>query len=185
MYIRFGSGYVFNSNQKFNSGQPAPHQGGVYYYGMGHNLAVMELCPVESCNYLNEGYIGQNQGNNINMSGDNHWYFIEYHVKLNTLNQRNGTWQMWINDCGTTGVCSGSPTLRASYTNILYNGSDNGGGTIGGYFMDIWGNPSDGGNLDFDQLIVSKSGPIGFMGVATPPPPPTAPPAPTALQVQP
>jgi len=166
MYIRFMPGYVFNGNQKFQSGQRAAHFGGIEYYGIGRNLNIMDLCPVQSCNNLNEPYLGQNQGNNITMV-TGRWYYLEYRVILNTIDVRNGTFQMWIDDCGSNGLgCTGTPTLRESRTDVLYRGTGFGmfNGQIGGYFMDIWGNPSDGGEIRFDQIIVSKTGPIGFMG---------------------
>ena len=171
-YIRFGAGYTWNNNQKFTSGQGYPFNpggGGIAYYGIGHDTRVMQLCPVQSCNNLNEGYLGHNQ-TPITMTTDR-WYYMEYHVILNTVDVRNGTWELWINDCGTSGVCTGSPTLRARYTNVLYLGTGFGMyiGKIGGFFLDIWGNPSDGGNLDVDQIIVSNNGTTGFMG-STPPP---------------
>ena len=185
MYIRFGAGYTWNSNQKFMSGQRASHAGGIDFFGLGRDLRIMDLCPVQSCNNLNEGYLGQNQGNNVSMTTGK-VYYIELRFVLNTVNVRNGIWQMWINDCGTSGVCTGSPTLRASHTNVLYQGTGFGmytGTTMQGIYLDIWGNPSDGGTLDIDQLIVARdaNGLIGFMGASNDTLPPMAP---TNLQIQ-
>ena len=183
-YIRFAAGYQFNSNQKFMSGQRASHNGGIDFFGLGRNLYEMELCPVHSCNNLNEGFLGQNQGNNLFMTTGK-VYYLELRFVLNTVDARNGIFQMWINDCGTTGVCTGSPTLRSSYTNVFYrgNGFSEYLGNMRGLYLDIWGNPSDGGTLDIDQLIVARdaNGPIGFMGASNDITPPVAP---TNLQIQ-
>ena len=163
-YFIFRPGWVFRDSQKFLSGQDQAHSPGIVHFGLGRNLDVMELCPVESCNNLNGPYLQQNQGNNIVLTSGT-WYYMELRFILNTPGVSNGTFQMWINDCGASGVCTGVPVLRESRTDVLYRGASE-TRPFGGIFMDIWGNPSDGGTLDIANLIVAKDeqGLIGFIG---------------------
>jgi hypothetical protein len=175
MYIKFLPGYVFNNNQKFFSLIRSAYAGGIDYGGIGRALNEMHACPYWTCNVLGEGFLEQNQGNNLFMTPGSNWYYMEFHVKLNTYNTRNGTFELWINNCGTTGVCSGSPTLRSRYTTVGWKGGGGFDGPIGSMWFDIWGNPSDVGTIHIDNLVVSTSGPIGFIG---------GPPVPQNLKVQ-
>jgi len=183
-YFMFRPGYVFGNSQKFLSGQDGPHTPGIVHFGLGRNVDVMELCPVESCNNRNGPYLQQNQGNNITLVPGKQYYF-EVRFVLNTPGVSNGIFQMWINDCGATGICTGSPILRESRSDVLYRAAgDN--RQFGGIFLDIWGNPSDGGTLDIDQLIVARdsNGLIGFMGATGNTSDITPPAAPVNLRIQ-
>ena len=88
--------------------------------------------------------------------------------------QRDGFYQLWMDNCGANGLgCTGTPTLRASYNNVIWRGADR-PQDIGTLFVDWWANNDTGtggsrGNLLIDQLKVS-TGPIGFMGGSGPPP---------------
>jgi len=173
LYVRFYfkqlSGYVHNNNQKFMSLITGAYSGGIDQGGLvGRTMREPQACPQWTCNELSEGYLDQNQGQNIFIESDSHWYFIEVHFKINTFNTRNGIFQLWINDCGTNGLgCTGTPTLRSSFTNVGWiGGSSTTSTVVGSAWFDIWGNPSDVGTMYIDQLIVSKAGPIGFMGAA-------------------
>lgn len=183
MYVKFDPGYAWNRNHKFMSGQNSAHQGGIHMYGIGGDLSQMFMCPVLDCNGTTvnsavsqpptEGVSGKNcnsvgcllLGHNISrlVMGTGKWYFMEYRIVLNTPGQRNGVWQLWLNDCGTNGVCTGTPTLRANYTNIGYRSSSE---TIGGFYLDVWGNPADVGTIRVDQIKVTTDahGQIGFSG---------------------
>jgi hypothetical protein len=183
MYVKFDAGYAFNRNHKFQSGQNSAHQGGIQMYGLGADLSQMFLNPAwdnatNFCNTAvtqpaNDGVSGKNcngtccltlgQNTNRLVMGTGKWYYLEYRIVLNTPGQRNGVWQMWINDCGTNGICTGTPTLRANYTNV---GFRNDSQTIGGYYLDGWGNPADVGTVRVDQIKIVKDnyGLIGFVG---------------------
>jgi len=109
------------------------------------------------------------------------WYYIEIHIKLNTPGVANGVWEMWTNDCGTNGVCAGSPTLRARHTNVMWRASgDN--AQMGSIWLENWSAPANLGaqypsigEEFYDNVKVSRVGPIGFAGsIGTPPPPPPA-----------
>jgi hypothetical protein len=114
------------------------------------------------------------------------WWYLEVHIKLNdvgkTGSSANGIYELWIDNCGTDGLgCTGTPTLRARYTNVDYGGSQD-GSSIGSLWLENWANPGSVGSTYYDQIKVAKVGPIGFAGVkqstATPPA------APTNLRIQ-
>lgn len=191
-YRKFSSGYIFNGNQKFFTFERSAFQGGIDLGGaLGRDTNSPNFSPQWDCldnDYRNPQYpvdrycyIGQNQGNNITFVAGR-WYYIEFYVKNNTYSVRNGLLKMWADDCGTSGLeCTGAPTLRLSYTNIGWRGQ--GAGTppspnpspdavgtptmplLGGFWLDTYGHPADGGTIYVDQIIVSKAGPIGPMGV--------------------
>jgi hypothetical protein len=169
MYIRFLPGYQFNNNQKFFSLIRSAYVGGIDYGGIGRHLGEMQACPFWSCNVLNEGFLEQNQKNDLFMTPGSNWYYLEFHIKLNTYNVRDGIFRMWINNCGPTGACTGAPTLRSSYTNVGWKGGGGFNGSIGSMWFDIWGNPADVGTLYIDNLVVATTGPIGFVGGLPPP----------------
>jgi hypothetical protein len=187
-YFKRLSPFTFNNNQKFMSINPCcANDGGIFFGGIGDGSASGKLvCPMWDCNLEdnyrnpqnpgNSVYLYQNQGKDLDTRTLlDHWVYYEYHWKLNTYNVRNGVVEVWMNDCGTTGTsCTGTPTLRARYTNVGWSGVGTGGTAprhdagAGVFFFDIWGNPSDGGTILFDQLKVSKIGPIGFAGASGP-----------------
>lgn len=195
IYLRFYHKRIgpwsFQNNQKmitFN--HTKRDNGGIFISGVGDgsNAGGRIACPVWDCNYaggsyrnpqnpVNSEYLFQNQGNNIVVTNlVDHWIFMEIMIQMNTpFGTRNGLLDVYIDDCGTTGTsCPLTPTLRARYTNVGYQGggSPNTGPNIGQVALDIWGNPSDGGTWIFDNIRVATVGPIGFaMSV----PPPTAP----------
>ena len=79
----------------------------------------------------------------------------------------DGLVEMWINDCGTNGACTGTPTLRTRMTNVAFDRNQTGCTTapckIEVLWFENWANPGSTGTGYFDQLKVSKAGPIGFM----------------------
>jgi len=183
IWIRFywylEPGYVANGNQKIISLISSAYSGGIDQGGIGRDPTQPQACPQWTCGQLNEGFLGQNQGNNITIA-TGRWYYVELEVGVNTFNTRDGIWRMWINDCGTAGTsCGAAPILRAGYTNVGWIGSGTTSSTqIGSLWWDLWGNPADVGTRRIDNLIVSKAGPIGFMGGST-----AAPSAPTSTQL--
>jgi hypothetical protein len=105
------------------------------------------------------------------------WYNIEAHVKLNGVGQADGVFEAWVDDCGESGVCKGTPTSRVSLMNVRYPRyvmSD----LINSLWWESWSNPnypnSQGVRL-IDQIKVSKVGPIGFVPArSTTPSPPSS-----------
>ena len=96
------------------------------------------------------------------------WYFFEIHARLNSSGTTpDGLIEMWINDCGTTGVCTGSPALRTRMTNVAFDRNQSGCLTtpckIEVIWFENWANPGSTGTGYLDQIKVSKVGPIGFM----------------------
>lgn len=130
-------------------------------------------------------------------------YYIEVHVKLQpnatipfgtcfgvgghtpTGCPKTGTFEMWINDCGTnpaaptcTTALGATPTLRSQYTNVGYPRRDSSAPNFTNFVVDQWANPASTGN-DYISNLVVRTTPIGFAGAAAPPPPPPpTPPAP-------
>lgn len=113
----------------------------------------------------------------------NHVYFMEIHMVTDSKTgvPGSGVYQVWVNDCGTTkplpaGACGASPTLRRNFTNVIIDGNSHGNKPTNILF-DFWtfyGNTGEGPFMD--NLVVSRSGPIGFTDSTS-----TAPAAPTNL----
>ena len=96
------------------------------------------------------------------------WYYFEVHVRLNSSGTvADGLIDMWINDCGTDGVCSGTPTLRTHLTNVAFDRNQTGCTTtpcqIEALWFENWANPGSSGTGYLDQIKAAKVGPIGFM----------------------
>jgi hypothetical protein len=177
-FIKFTTFHQFGGNEKL-SVSLNPRQGSAplgIMFGNIHGDAVNGCAPF--WNYIpGHGIVGQNQGNNLNICANNHWYFVEYHVKLGS---GNGIWEEWINDCGiggTLAACGPVPILRARHTNINYNS-----GTIGNWWFEFYisGTGSRPGEGYLDEVLAMKTGPIGFLGLSgggggdlTPPATPT------------
>src|SRR5439155_17603430 len=88
---------------------------------------------------------------------------------LNTPGVANGVLEIWADNCGANGLgCTGTPTLRAQYTNVLWRlAGDN--TQIGSIWLESWSNIPSIGEEYYDQIKVSKVGPIGFTPMGTPP----------------
>jgi hypothetical protein len=88
------------------------------------------------------------------------WYFFEMHVKAGS----SGLIELWINDCGTAGTsCGAAPILRTRLTGPLPGNSN--GSQIETVWLENWANPASVGTGPlWDQLKVSRVGPIGFSG---------------------
>jgi hypothetical protein len=95
------------------------------------------------------------------------WYFFEMHI---VASASNGTVELWINDCGTAGTsCGAAPILRTRLTGISLPGNSN-GSQIETIWLENWANPASSGTGPYwDQIKVSRVGPIGFSGAAPAP----------------
>lgn len=92
-----------------------------------------------------------------------HWYFIEMHLKLNTPGSFDGLFEWWLDDCGTDGLgCTGTPTLRARYTTVLFRNAAEASVTIGSLWIENWANAATVGTMYYDNVKAAKTGPIGF-----------------------
>lgn len=164
-FIKFTPYHQFGGNEKLSvSLNPRQGSGAAMgiIYGNIHGDSGSNGC-APFYNYIpGHGNVLQNQGNDIQICPNNHWYFVEYHVKLGT---GNGIWEEWINDCGTRGLvsdCGPAPILRARYTNINYKA-----GTIGNWWFEFYisGTGPRQGEGYFDEVLAMKTGPIGFKGL--------------------
>jgi hypothetical protein len=109
-----------------------------------------------------------------------HWYYIEVHIRLNSGSNFDGTYDLWMDDCGTNGLgCTGPGTLRASYSDIKYwTPSDISfyGGNIKGIWQESWSNAPSSGTTYYDQIVVAtrRIGPMPIGAASPAPSPPTA-----------
>jgi hypothetical protein len=101
----------------------------------------------------------QNQGSAITIQSGR-WYFFEMRVRSGS----SGLIELWVNDCGTAGTsCGSSPTLRTRLTGNFPGNSV--GSQIQTIWLENWANPpSSGTGPLWDQIKVSRVGPIGFAG---------------------
>lgn len=99
------------------------------------------------------------------------WYAIQIHAVLSTTSTSNdGLLQVWVDDCGASGTsCSGSPTLRLNQMNMSWNRTS-ADEQFGSLWWENWANPGSSGTSYIDQVVVSRSGPIGFVGQPGMPP---------------
>lgn len=135
----------------------------------------------DNCSGSSCEFVGDNLGSPLDTGGSRlgRWTAIELRYRLNTSNVQNGIYQVWKDDCGVSGTsCPATQTLRGSYTDIRYRGTNNvagGGGSsnaalkIGGLFVDTWtgggGDNNSIGTMKIDQLVVSTQQ-IGWPGNA-------------------
>ncbi|HWA17117.1 MAG TPA: hypothetical protein VG817_11825 [Gemmatimonadales bacterium] len=95
------------------------------------------------------------------------WYYFEVHARLNSGgNTANGLIEMWVNDCGPTGSCSGVPALRTRLQGVAFDRYQPRCQTapckIEVLWFENWANPVSRGTAWLDQIKVSKSGMVGF-----------------------
>jgi hypothetical protein len=109
---------------------------------------------------------GQNMGNRL-VFESGRWYFIEVHMRLNTPpGQPDGLLEVWLDDCAIDGrQCVGTPTLRLRRTDVKFNRNSL-DEKLGSIWWENWANPGSTGTEYYDQIKVSKAGPIGFAPVS-------------------
>jgi hypothetical protein len=131
------------------------------YFGSGNIKCIPYLHQDDGVQGQSNGWMGSNMASEITMV-PTHWYYIEMRVKLNTPGSYNGTFEWWMNDCGVSGTaCTGTPTLRGRYTNVLYRNSAESSVTLGGIWIENWANAATRGTMYYDNVIAAKA-PIGF-----------------------
>jgi len=201
--MKFSGQKVLDANRACGAGGGC---GGIFWWGFGYNIGAGGLSsspdiafaigtgnPSGSkiCDPTQSGWYGeicrQNVGAN-QMATPGHWNFYELHVKLNTPGATNGVVEMYVNDCGASGTsCTGTPTLRMRHTQVDFGKTASNGG-MGTLWFENWSNSPAGGSIGqewYDQIKVSKVGPIGYAGSGgTQPPPGMAPSAPTSPQIR-
>jgi hypothetical protein len=153
-----GSGGIRWGCFSFNCGTGSPSSTAKIFMGIGAE----DVCQA------------QNTGNDISIIGG-HWYLMEMRMKLNSVGAKDGTFQMWMDDCGTTGTaCTGPQTLRISRVDNVYFGKVLSTETIRQLWWENWSPgyksitpiPTTGREL-YDQIVVATRK-IGPMGVMTP-----------------
>ncbi len=164
-YIKPSAGYQYGAQKMITFNSTPAGSGGISIGGSGSPFSdgAYDTCPVYDCNTTGAVYYyRQNQGSKLTLSQiTGHWAYVEMHVKLNTPGQANGIWELWLNDCGTNGVCTGTPTLRSHYTTVQWQSpTDN--KQIKSIWFENWANPGSVGTELYDQIMVKTSGPIGF-----------------------
>jgi len=71
--------------------------------------------------------------------------------------------ELWVDNCGPTGTtCPATPTLRLRRTDVRNNRTST-NELIRVLWFESWAEPTSGGERYWDQIKVSKVGPIGFM----------------------
>jgi hypothetical protein len=165
-YIKPSAGYQYGAQKMITFNATPAGSGGISIGGAGSPFSngAYDTCPVYDCNTTGAVYYyRQNQGTKLTLSQiTGHWAYVEMHVKLNTPGQANGIWELWLDDCGTDGRCTGTPTLRSHYTTVQWQGpTDN--KQIKSIWFENWANPGSVGTELYDQIMVKTSGPIGFV----------------------
>lgn len=161
-YQKWLSGYDFGA-EKVLSFNVTPGSGGIIYGNLHCNCGAGSTDSQCSFQFQPTGAppIPQTCQSILTLNSGT-WYFIETRIKLSTnASTEDGVLQVWVDDCGSAGTsCSGSPTLRYSDTSIAF---PHPGGDIGSLWFENWSNPGSAGTSYIDQIVVSTTGPIGFM----------------------
>jgi len=165
VYFKNLPGYVPGHEKMFGL---TTNAGTNYLLQMSYNTFgsnVMRSIPIQNQDLNPGGWQVQNQGNALTLQ-NNHWYYLEQHIKLNTLGQANGVYEMWLDDCGTSGTgCTGAGTLRSRYTALQYrtSGDQDPNALIGAFWLENWSNPQSTGETHYDQMVVAtrRIGPLG------------------------
>jgi hypothetical protein len=153
------------------------------YFGSGKHCAIPYLHQDSGLGEPSTEYAAwmcPNVGPSLNTNQTGIWFYVEYHYRLNTPGQHDGVFEMWLNECGAAGICSGTPTLRTRYTTVMYRNSAQSSYKMGGFWLENWGNKGSVGTTYYDQLLVATK-PIGFVNAAAPAPVPEPTPEPTPV----
>ncbi len=184
-YIKTSTDTVWSGEKMLTINHGPAGVGGIYFGGIGSGAggspgpggAQLNLCAQYECNVLGTVfYRRQNQDDDLGIASNDHWYYVEIHIRINTPGAEDGAYDLWIDDCGADGLgCAGPGTLRAHHTDVQYvaPGDDN---LIGSLWLENWGNSRDGGTKEndgtigthyYDQIVIATRR-IGPMGVSIP-----------------
>jgi len=176
IYVRYyywaSPGYLWSQQKALTFNSNNPGDGGIKFGNFSFRCAAGG--GLSSTANITMGFpVPQDECASPNVSGitvqSGRWYFIELHMKLNTLvGTANGVFEAWMDDCGTNGTsCPATPTLRMRRTNINYP-RNSASELIRVLWWENWGNSTSSqgsiGTEKYDQIKASKVGPIGFMG---------------------
>ncbi len=102
-------------------------------------------------------------------TSDGQWHYYEVHLKRETSGS-NGVGEFWVD--GVKYLSNSSITYGTTFSYVIFGVNEN--------------SPSNGGcrYVDYDDIVVATTGPIGPIGGGTPPPVAAAPAAPVGLMVQ-
>ena len=171
-YQKWLTGYKFGA-EKVLTFNISPGSGGIKWGNLHINCGAGSAA---SSGYLAWQPVGGGFNRCLGITSINagSWYYIEIHAKLSkTDTSGDGFLRVWVNDCGPTGTnCGGTPTLRLNQQNMSWNRKTS-SELFGSLWFENWANPGSSGTSYIDQIIVSRTGPIGFIGGA---PAPTIPP---------
>ena len=146
-----GGGGIKFGNQQWNCGGARRNPPANFYM----NFPI----PEDLCQVFNETQIVTENGV---------WFYIEVQMILNTpIDQADGEFRLWVKNCGAAGFCTGSPTLVIERTDVAYD-RDATSEQIKSLWWETWSNQSSQGERFIDQIVVSKTGPIGFMLPSSP-----------------
>ena len=161
-YVKPLSGYTFGQEKALTFNKDPAGAGGIYFGTMFFNGGSGSSSVYPNFYAINQGVnLSQNQGNDLAITGGSNWYCIQVHLKLN--GNGSDVVEMWIDNCGATGLSApGSPTLRMRYTNASLRPGGDTSSQFGSIWLENWANPAAVGEMLYDQIMVSKAGPIGF-----------------------
>src|SRR5262249_39695098 len=164
-YTKPLSGYQFGAEKMLTFNDGVPGDGGIKWGNLSWNCASTTQAtgnvtmgfpvPMDLCQ-------SQNMGNSLVIQPGN-WYFYEVHYKLSSPGGSDGIFELWLDNCGPNGTsCPATPTQRMRLTNVQ-NSRTSTSQLIRVLWFEAWSNPVSLGERYWDQIKVSKVGPIGFM----------------------
>jgi len=165
-YMYFSPGYFWNAEKILTVNQGAG-SGGIKFGNF--QLA----CGGSGSSPMNLQWVPQGGGFpgclTVTTINDGVWTYFEAEILLSTNPTSNdGYLKVWVNNCGTTGVCTGTPTLRLNQLNMSYN-RNSPTDVIGALWFEAWTfGIGTTGTSRLDQIVVTDgtTGPIGFMAAA-------------------
>lgn len=164
-YAKWESNHNWNANQKMplTVNRHGDGPSGIIY-GDNHGDSSVAGC-VSYYNFVpghgnispNGAFTGQRP---VCITGN--WQFFEHEYDLD-----NGIYRLYFKDCGAANdQCTGSPDLIMDHTSVSFNS-----GTCCDFWFEVYNSAPNGGPLtkeaSFDQIVAAKTGPIGFLAVAS------------------
>jgi hypothetical protein len=167
-YTKPLAGYSFGAEKMLTFNDNNVGDAGIKWGNLSWNCAAGDASPTGNITMGIPGYKPnetcptQNVGNNIVIEPGN-WYFYEVHYRLSSPGQADGLFELWVDSCGPDGnACPSQPTLRMRLDDVS-NDRVSTDELIRVLWFEAWSNPVSQGERYWDQIVVSKVGPIGFM----------------------